>query len=97
MPFVFAPPQQPVVPIQDERYTFFQIHRVTGSPRTGRTGYAAYTFRFSSWKPATRLQPVAEGECLTVPMPSQTRIDLKHEIELVAALGKGGRNMTLEG
>ena len=30
MPFVFAPPQQAVVPVQDERYEFFPIHRVYG-------------------------------------------------------------------
>lgn len=96
MPFVFAPPQQPVVPIQDERYTFFPIHRVYGVAKNyAEPGTQVKDVPFFFMKPADTVAPVAEGECLTVPMPSHTN-DLKHEIELVAALGKGGRNMTLE-
>ena len=96
MPFVFAPPQQPVVPILDERYTFFPIHRVYGVAKNyAEPGTQVKDVPFFFMKPADTVAPVAEGECLTVPMPSHTN-DLKHEIELVAALGKGGRNMTLE-
>ena len=33
MTFLFAPPAQPVIPVQDERYDFFPIHRVYGAAK----------------------------------------------------------------
>ena len=33
MSFVFAPPQQAVVPVQDETYSYFPIRRVFGIAR----------------------------------------------------------------
>jgi fumarylpyruvate hydrolase len=43
-------------------------------------------------KPSDNALPVAAGETGTLAYPSLTK-DLHHEIELVAAIGKGGRNI----
>ncbi len=43
-------------------------------------------------KPADAVLAVAEGEVGRMPYPSQTR-DLHHEVELVVAIGQGGRNI----
>lgn len=96
MPFVFAPPQQAVVPVQDERYSFFPIHRVYGIAKNyAEPGADTKNQPFYFMKPADTVIPVAEGTSVAIPMPPGTN-DMKHEIELVAALGKGGRNLTIE-
>ena len=96
MPFVFAPPAQPVVPIQDERYEFFPIHRVYGVAKNyAEPGATTIDTPWYFMKPADAVVPVGDGETVTVPVPPGTEC-MKHEIELVAALGKGGRNLTLE-
>ena len=33
MPFLFAPPPQAVIPVQDERYEFFPVNRVYGAAK----------------------------------------------------------------
>ena len=47
---------------------------------------------FFFMKPADAVVPVAEGETGVVDYPSLTK-NLHHEIELVVAIGKGGRNI----
>src|SRR5690606_29595518 len=46
-------------------------------------------------KPADAVLYVPEGETGEMPYPSRTS-DLHHEIELVVALGSGGRDLTVE-
>ena len=96
MSFVFAPPQQAVVPVQDETYSYFPIRRVFGIARNyAEPGAATKDTPFYFMKDCYTVVPVADGECARIPMPPQSQV-LKHEIELVACLGKGGRNLTLE-
>lgn len=96
MPFVFAPPQQAVIPVADERYEFFPIRRVYGIAKNySEPGNTAPDTPFYFMKCPDNVFPVADGEVFSLPMPPETA-DLRHEIELVACLGKGGRNLTLE-
>jgi len=46
-------------------------------------------------KPADAIVPVAEGNTLELPYPSETA-NYHYEIELVAAIGKGGSNISVE-
>lgn len=96
MPFVIAPQQQAVIPVQDERYEFFPINRVYGVGNNYAEPGAAETPQpFYFMKPADAVVPVADAKVLDIAIPDGTN-EMRHEIELVAALGKGGRNMTLE-
>lgn len=47
-------------------------------------------------KPADAVLPAAEGELARMPYPSQTA-DLHHEVELVVAIGQGGRDIPVAG
>lgn len=55
-------------------------------------GYSGREAPFFFMKPADALVPVEAGCTGTLPYPSLTK-DLQHEVELVAALGRGGRNI----
>lgn len=46
-------------------------------------------------KPGDAVVPVADGQVAQVPYPAETS-NYHHEIELVAAIGKGGKNIPLE-
>ncbi|CAK15394.1 fumarylacetoacetate hydrolase family protein [Pseudomonas entomophila] len=46
-------------------------------------------------KPADAVVPVADGQTLELPYPEETS-NFHYEIELVAAIGKGGRDIPLE-
>ncbi|MNU91367.1 Fumarylpyruvate hydrolase [compost metagenome] len=46
-------------------------------------------------KPADAVVPVAQGSTLSLPYPPETS-NLHYEIELVAAIGKGGANIPVE-
>lgn len=96
MPFVFTPPVMPVIPVLDEKYEFFPINRVFGIAKNYRDPtVATQPEPFYFMKSADCVVPVAEGETLDMPIPPGSQ-DLRHEIELVACLGRGGRNLTLE-
>jgi len=93
MPYVFTPPAQPFVPVKgtDER---FPVHRIYCVGRN----YAAHAREmgkdpdreppFFFTKPADAI--VANGASISY--PSRTA-DLHHEIELVVALGQGGKDI----
>src|SRR5262245_12755284 len=93
MTYVFPPPQQPSVEVKG-RPERFAVHRIYCVGRN----YAAHAREmgkdpdreppFFFTKPADAL--VANGA--TIPYPSRTA-NLHHEIELVVALGKGGKNI----
>ena len=88
MSFVFAPPQQAVVPVQDETYSYFPIRRVFGIARNyAEPGAATKDTPFYFMKDCYTVVPVADGECARIPMPPQSQV-LKHEIELVACLAR---------
>lgn len=93
MKYVFAPPETPAVPVkgQDEAFPARRIYCV------GRN-YAAHAREMGSnpereppfffTKPASALVP----NNATIPYPPRTA-NLHHEIELVVALHKGGKNI----
>lgn len=95
MPFLFAPPAQPVIPVEDERYLFFPVNRVFGVARNYKRADGSAPEPFYFMKGADTVTPVGPNETLEVPMPPAGS-ELFHEVELVVALKSGGRNLTLE-
>lgn len=101
MSFLFAPPAQPAIPVVDERYTYFPVRRVFG---IAKNYYAAGESAQSCGAPdepmffiksPTDVAPVLDGDVLRVPFPAATG-ELIPEIELVACLGSGGRDIPVE-
>lgn len=98
MSVVFQPPAPVLIPVQDGRQ--FPVHRLYCVGRNyaehavemGATGREPPFFFL---KPADALLPVAEGQTGEMAYPSLTR-NLHHEVELVVALGQGGRNIPAE-
>lgn len=96
MQFVFPPPAVPAVPVS-QRDSLFPVHRIYCVGRNyaehakemGATGREA---PFFFMKPADAVLPVPHGVIGELPYPPMTN-DLHHEIELVAAIGKGGREI----
>ncbi|NEX60424.1 fumarylacetoacetate hydrolase family protein [Noviherbaspirillum galbum] len=96
MQYVF-PPRTPVVPVAGSD-AMFPVHRiycvgrnyVEHAKEMGATGREA---PFFFMKPADAVMPVPHGETGEMPYPSMTN-DLHHEIELVVAIGKGGKNIS---
>ena len=100
MSFVFDPAAPVAVPVagSQDRFPVRRVYCV------GRN-YAAHAREmgfdpdreppFFFCKPADAVVPVAEGSTLTLPYPSETA-NLHYEIELVAAIGKGGANIAVD-
>ncbi|RJG08042.1 FAA hydrolase family protein [Noviherbaspirillum cavernae] len=96
MQFAFPPQAVAAVPVAG-RNEFFPVHRiycvgrnyVEHAKEMGATGREA---PFFFMKPADAALPVAQGTIGEMPYPSMTA-DLHHEIELVVAIGKGGKNI----
>jgi fumarylpyruvate hydrolase len=100
MSFVFAPAAPVAVPIagSQDRFPVRRVYCV------GRN-YAAHAREmgfdpdreppFFFCKPADAVVPVAEGSTLSLPYPPETA-NLHYEIELVAAIGKGGANISVD-
>lgn len=98
MPFLFAPPAQAVLPIDGEKDLYFPIHRIYGVARN----YAAVNAQLGEktppsifLKPADAAVYAPDNEMLELDFPVATD-DLQHEIELVVAIGKGGKNIPVE-
>lgn len=100
MPFLF-PPAAPVgVPITGAD-GLFPVRRVYCVGRN----YAAHAREmgfdpdreppFFFCKPADAVRPVRPGETLALPYPAGTA-DFHHEVELVAAIGRGGADIPVE-
>jgi fumarylpyruvate hydrolase len=96
MSFVFTPPAQVSLPVvgRGERFPVRRVicvgrNYVEHAKEMGFTGREPPFFFF---KPADAVVPVAAGETGTIAYPSLTK-DLHHEIELVACIGTGGRNI----
>ena len=100
MSFVFAPAAPVAVPIAASQDSF-PVRRVYCVGRN----YAAHAREmgfdpdreppFFFCKPADAVVPVAEGSTLSLPYPPETS-NLHYEIELVAAIGKGGANISAD-
>ena len=100
MTYLFEPAATTSLPIagSDQRFPVRRVYCV------GRN-YAAHAREmgfdpdreppFFFCKPADAVVPVAEGQTLELPYPAETS-NYHYEIELVAAIGKGGRDIPLE-
>ncbi|WEK28731.1 MAG: fumarylacetoacetate hydrolase family protein [Candidatus Pseudomonas phytovorans] len=100
MTYLFEPAATTSLPIagSDQRFPVRRVYCV------GRN-YAAHAREmgfdpdreppFFFCKPADAVVPVADGQTLELPYPAETS-NYHYEIELVAAIGKGGRNIAQE-
>ena len=96
MNYVFPPAAQASVPVvgRAERFPVRRIFCVGRNyvEHAQEMGYTGREPPFFFMKPADALVVVEAGQTGTVPYPSLTK-DFQHEIELVAAIGTGGRNI----
>jgi fumarylpyruvate hydrolase len=98
MSYVFPAPHVPAVPVAGgEPGAQFPVHRIycVGRNYVDHAIEMGHTGReppFFFMKPADAVLAVAEGQVGKMHYPSLTR-ELHHEVELVVAIGKGGRNI----
>ena len=98
MSFLFAPQPQAVLPIDGLVNTYFPIHRVYGIARNYSNEKVVSKEKGSPilfQKPADAVIYAPEGETLQLAFPMSTE-NLQHEIELVVAIGKAGKNIPVE-
>jgi len=96
MGYVIAAPAQAVVPI-DASTDLFPVHRIYCVGRNyidhaKEMGFSEREAPFFFMKPADAVLPVPFGSTGEMPYPGET-VNLHHEIELVVAIGRGGRNI----
>ena len=96
MSFLFPPTPTVSVPVLGESRAF-PVHRIYCVGRNyeehaKEMGFTGREPPFFFLKPADALVVVPAGQTGTMPYPSLTS-NLHHEIELVVAIGKGGRNI----
>jgi fumarylpyruvate hydrolase len=96
MGYVFAAPAQPVVPVVGTT-DLFPVHRIYCVGRNyeehaKEMGFSGREPPFFFAKPADAVLPVPEGKTIDLPYPPATS-NLHHEIELVVAIGVGGRDI----
>jgi fumarylpyruvate hydrolase len=99
MDYVFAPYPVAAVPVAGGK-SLFPIHRVycvgrNYAEHAKEMGFTGREDPFFFAKPNDAIVPVADGETGTLAYPSKTS-NLHYEMELVVALGKGGRDLTVE-
>ncbi len=98
MTFVFEPPVAPTVPVQGGAASaLFPVHRIYCVGRNYvehaiEMGHTGREPPFFFMKPADAVLPVTEGSVGQMRYPSLTK-SLHHELELVVAIGKGGRDI----
>jgi fumarylpyruvate hydrolase len=95
MSFVFTPPVASV-PVQSSS-ELFPVHRIYCVGRNYvehaiEMGHSGREAPFFFMKPADAVLPVAEGTLGRMHYPSLSK-SLHHELELVVAIGKGGRDI----
>ena len=99
MSYVFNPPAVPSVPVQGrgERFPIRRVYCVgrNYAEHAKEMGFTGREPPFFFLKPADAIVPIAAGEKGAIPYPSLTK-DLHHEIELVVAIGTGGRDIAVE-
>ena len=96
MSFVITPPATVSVPVIG-RPEQFPVHRIycVGRNYVEHAKEMGFTGReppFFFLKPADAIVVVPQGQTGSIPYPSLTK-DFHHEIELVVAIGTGGRNI----
>ena len=96
MSFVFPPAPAVSVPVAGTGQQF-PVHRIycVGRNYVEHAQEMGFTGReppFFFLKPADAIVVVPAGQTGSMPYPSLTQ-DLHHEIELVVAIGQGGRNI----
>jgi fumarylpyruvate hydrolase len=96
MSFVITPPAQVSLPVvgRGERFPVRRVYCVGRNyvEHAKEMGFTGREPPFFFLKPADAVVPVPAGETGTMAYPTLTR-DLHHEIELVAAIGIGGKNI----
>ncbi len=98
MTFVFTPFAPAAVPVQGGAAgALFPVHRIYCVGRNYvehaiEMGHSGREAPFFFMKPADAVLPVAEGTLGTMRYPTLTK-SLHHELELVVAIGKGGRDI----
>ena len=96
MSFVIQAPAQVSVPVvgKTERFPVRRIYCVGRNyvEHAKEMGFTGREPPFFFLKPADAIVVVNAGETATMPYPSLTK-DLHHEIELVVAIGTGGKNI----
>ena len=96
MSYVIPVPPQASLPVvgRAERFPVRRVYCVGRNyvEHAREMGFTGREPPFFFFKPADAVVPVAAGETATIAYPSLTK-DLHHEIELVAAIGTGGRNI----
>ena len=97
MNHAFAPAPLPCVPVHGSSHTF-PVHRIycVGRNYEDHAKEMGFTGReppFFFMKPNDAVLVVPFGQTGEMPYPSQTS-NLHHEIELVVAIGQGGRNIS---
>jgi fumarylpyruvate hydrolase len=97
MNFVFAPSAIISVPVigQPEQFPVHRIYCVGRNyeEHAKEMGYTGREPPFFFLKPTDALVVVPEGQTGQIPYPSMTG-NFHHEIELVVAIGKGGKNIS---
>ena len=96
MDFVFTPPPVATVAVTGTSARF-AVHRIYCVGRNyeehaREMGFTGREPPFFFLKPADAIVAVEAGATGTLPYPSLTH-DLHHEVELVVAIGKGGKNI----
>lgn len=99
MSYVFTPPPVVSVPVVG-RADRFPVHRIYCVGRNyeehaREMGFTGREPPFFFLKPADTIVVAEAGQTAEMPYPSLTA-NLHHEIELVVAIGKGGRNIQAE-
>ena len=96
MSYVFTPPAIVSVPVlgRAERFAINRIYCVGRNyeEHAKEMGFTGREPPFFFLKPANTIVVVNAGETATVPYPSLTK-NYHHEIELVACIGTGGKNI----
>ncbi|MHB1121174.1 MAG: fumarylacetoacetate hydrolase family protein [Ramlibacter sp.] len=96
MSYVITPPAVASVPVagRPERFPVHRIYCVgrNYAEHAKEMGFTGREAPFFFLKPADAVLPVNQGETGTMPYPTLTK-DLHHEIELVVAIGTGGKNI----
>ena len=94
--YAFPPAAVTTVPVAGSGATF-PVRRIYCVGRNyvehaQEMGFSGREAPFFFCKPADAIVPVAPGQTVTIPYPSKTA-NLHHEIELVVAIGKGGKDI----
>ena len=96
MSFVITPPAQVSVPVvgTKDRFPVNRIYCVGRNyeEHAKEMGFTGREPPFFFMKPANAIVAVEAGETGSIPYPSLTK-NLHHEIELVVAIGTGGKNI----